>query len=550
MIEGEALPALGHKWIVDETTDQDGWRAWTTGTMVHEARTCERCRFEERRDYEEGHDHGSVSMSFAEEKPATCTTDGVREHYVCTCGGWFEDTGEGPGNEPMSQEAFVIKATGHVWKAADCTHPKTCEVCGDPEGSNLGHYRKFTGWTWKGNEEQGYTEAVAGYICIREGCGDIINKRMTPTKRVVEPTCTKGGWTEYKVQIGSVDAPDLTTRSSKKDAEFTEPTGHEYKEVENTAQEASCTEPGKKADRECSKCHEMIEGEVIPALDHDWDDGVVTTEPTADTEGVMTYTCSRCDATKTEPIDKLKPSPSGGEEVNPQPAPDGDPDQKGSDGTAVGPGASAAAAEKAITNMVSDSDPAGTVFGKLALKSPKQGKTSINLNWNAVPDANSYVIYGNKCGNGIKPVKLAEARSNTHVISAIGSQKLKKGTYYKFIIVALDKNNKVVSTSKVIHVATKGGKVGNHKKVTVKNSVIKKAKKLKKGKSLKLKAKAVPQTKKLKVKKHRTVMYESDDINIATVSKKGVVKAKNKGTCYIYAYAQNGVSRKIKIIVK
>ena len=45
-------------------------------------------------------------------------------------------------------------------------------------------------------------------------------------------------------------------------------------------------------------------------------------------------------------------------------------------------------------------------------------------------------------------------------------------------------------------------------------------------------------------------MYESSNINIATVSKKGVVKAKKKGKCYIYAYAQNGVFRKIKIIVK
>ena len=102
----------------------------------------------------------------------------------------------------------------------------------------------------------------------------------------------------------------------------------------------------------------------------------------------------------------------------------------------------------------------------------------------------------------------------------------------------------------MIHVATKGGKVGNHKKVTVKKSVIKKAKKLKAGKSLKLKAKAVPQSKKRKVKKHVAVRYESTNTNIVTVSKKGVVKAKAKGTCHVYAYAQDGVFKKIKITVK
>jgi uncharacterized protein YjdB len=72
----------------------------------------------------------------------------------------------------------------------------------------------------------------------------------------------------------------------------------------------------------------------------------------------------------------------------------------------------------------------------------------------------------------------------------------------------------------------KGGKVGNYKSVTVKSSVVKKA------------------------RKHVKIRYESTNTNIATVSKKGVVKAKAKGTCYIYAYAQNGVFKKIRIRVK
>lgn len=84
----------------------------------------------------------------------------------------------------------------------------------------------------------------------------------------------------------------------------------------------------------------------------------------------------------------------------------------------------------------------------------------------------------------------------------------------------------------------------------MKKSVLTKAKKLKKGKSLKLKAKAVPQSLKLKVKKHVEVRYESTNKKIATVSKKGVVKAKKKGSCYVYAYAQNGVCKKVKVTVK
>ena len=80
--------------------------------------------------------------------------------------------------------------------------------------------------------------------------------------------------------------------------------------------------------------------------------------------------------------------------------------------------------------------------------------------------------------------------------------------------------------------------------------IVTKAKKLKKGKKLSLKAKAVPQSKKLKVRKHVGVRYETTNKKIATLTAKGVVKAKKKGTCYVYAYAQNGVFKKIKVVVK
>ena len=53
--------------------------------------------------------------------------------------------------------------------------------------------------------------------------------------------------------------------------------------------------------------HKMIcdicKGEQIE--EHDWNNGVVTKEPTEWEEGVMTYTCTTCDHTKTEPIEKL-----------------------------------------------------------------------------------------------------------------------------------------------------------------------------------------------------------------------------------------------------
>ena len=70
------------------------------------------------------------------------------------------------------------------------------------------------------------------------------------------------------------------------------------------------------------------------------------------------------------------------------------------------------------------------------------------------------------------------------------------------------------------------------------------------GKTFKLVAKAVPQNKKLKVKKHRAIAYETSNPGVAKVSKKGVVTAKAAGACYVYAYAQDGVSQRIKVTVK
>ena len=221
----------------------------------------------------------------------------------------------------------------------------------------------------------------------------------------------------------------------------------------------------------------------------------------------------------------------------------------GTDGTAVGYGASYAVAEKAIINAPTDEGPEGTLYSALRLRSAKLTKNSVSIKWNTVTGAQKYVIYGNKCGNANKMVRLDTVIGNAITFKQIGDLKVKKGTYYKFIVLALDGNEKVVSTSKVIHVATKGGKYGNHKSVTVNKTTLNKAKNLKVGKTLKLNAKAIKAAGP-KVRTHRKLKYESSNSGVATVTGKGTVKAKGKGTCYIYAYAQNGVFKKVKVVVK
>ena len=77
--------------------------------------------------------------------------------------------------------------------------------------------------------------------------------------------------------------------------------------------------------------------------------------------------------------------------------------------------------------------------------------------------------------------------------------------------------------------------------------------KLKKGKTFQIKAKVrkLKKNRKLMPPQHvKQIRYLSTNKKIATVTKEGKIKAKKKGTCYIYVYAHNGISKKIKVIVR
>lgn len=190
-------------------------------------------------------------------------------------------------------------------------------------------------------------------------------------------------------------------------------------------------------------------------------------------------------------------------------------------------------------NLKNDKDPAGTVFGNLRANSKKVSTKAIKLTWNKVSGAKSYIIMGGKCGKSYKKLKTLSKLTYTQ-------KKLKKGTYYKFIVMAADSNNKVIDVSKVIHVTTKGGKYGNYKSVKFTNA--KSSITIKKGKSFTLKAKAVKTDK--KVKNHRKICFESSNTGVAKINSKGKITAKGKGTAKIFAYAQNGVYKVIKVKVK
>ena len=201
------------------------------------------------------------------------------------------------------------------------------------------------------------------------------------------------------------------------------------------------------------------------------------------------------------------------------------------------------AVDQMIMNADTDSgDPEGSTFGTLRLKATGKNK-SVKLNWKKVKEASDYIIYGSKCGTKMQKLRIVKGASKT----TWTQKKLKKGTYYKYIVAAykeVDGKRMVIATSKSAHSATTGGKVGNPSKVKVKSSKLT----IKKGRKKTIKASYVASKRvKVHIAKFR---YESSNPKVATVTKKGVVKAKSKGKTNIYVYAQNGYYKIVKVTVK
>ena len=69
---------------------------------------------------------------------------------------------------------------------------------------------------------------------------------------------------------------------------------------------ASCTSSGYSGDTYCTDCGALVSsGYTISAYGHSYDDGVITTEPTTETEGTAIYTCKRCKHQETRSLGKL-----------------------------------------------------------------------------------------------------------------------------------------------------------------------------------------------------------------------------------------------------
>ena len=521
------------------------------------------------------------SILVSKKQEATCTADGKEAEYECS------KCGKHTGGE-------VIKATGHNYKYLETEKKIVCSKCGDekkvdtsyvvPEGYTLvetvepkctefGYtlYQNKDGEKFYNNvksptgHQYGETtvhpatcteDEYSVRVCSVCNHKDVVTKEGTKlghsyVKNVVAPTCTEQGYTIYKCK---------NCGDTYKD-DYVKALGHT--EVIDKAVAPTCTQSGLTEGKHCSVCNEvLVKQEKIDAKGHDFSNnaqfclnGCGTANPNyvAPSQPAPNPTPST-PSTPSTPLAPATPAPS-----TPALTP-------GESTIANNYGVDSATAkliyiyltqnnissetssltEKVMTGtpVKGDGDYKGSNFGLLKAKTTKITKKSVTVKWNKVKNADGYIVYGAKCGakSKYKVLKVVSGKTTSYT-----QKKLKKGTYYKYNIVAFKNINgaKVTTAvSKKIHATTLGGKYGVAKAVKVNKTKAT----IKKGKTFKIKASEIKKDK--KIRRHRAICYESSNTAVATVNAKGKVKGVKKGKCTIYVYAQNGVYKTVNIKVK
>ena len=192
---------------------------------------------------------------------------------------------------------------GEITKAATCTEKgvKTytcinCETTKTEDISATGHqHRELRNARNATCTETGYTGDTYCEDCeTKLSSGEAIAKKAHTWN---EGEITKvANCTEKGVRTYTCTGCEITK------TEDIPATGHQHTELRNV-KTATCTQEGYTGDTYCKDCETKISlGEAIAKRTHIWDEGVITKAATCIEEGVKTYTCTICEATKTEDI--------------------------------------------------------------------------------------------------------------------------------------------------------------------------------------------------------------------------------------------------------
>ena len=255
---------------------------------------------------EEEHVHVMTYISATE---ATCTQEGIVEHWNCAeCGKNYSDE---EGTEELS--SITIAALGHdfgpyeVETAPTCTEEgvesSVCSRCSEKQTRTVAALGHEWGEGVVTTEPTCSRKGVRTYSCSRceEAKTEAISALAhTPGEAVreneVAATCTADGSVDIVVSC-TVCGEEIS-----RETETIKALGHSWNSGIVTSY-PNCTQAGQRK-YTCTRCGDT-KTETIGALGHSWNSGVVTEEPTCTEDGLRTYTCTRCSDTKTETIGAL-----------------------------------------------------------------------------------------------------------------------------------------------------------------------------------------------------------------------------------------------------
>ena len=279
---------------------------WDQGEIITEATcteegekkfTCSICGDEKTEKVSAtGHQHTEIRNK----KEATCKETGYSGDT------WCKDCGK-----KILSGQTIAKTENHSWDAgkvttkATCTEEGektfTCSICGDKKTEKVsatGHqHTEIRNKKEATCKEEGYSGDTWCKDCGKKILsGQAIAKTEDHSwnqgEITKEPTCKEKGEKTFTCSIcGNTKTEKVST------------TDHQHMEIRNQ-KNPTCKEAGYSGDTYCADCGVKISsGQTIAKTkNHNWDGGVITTEPTCTERGEKTFTCTICGNTDTKKV--------------------------------------------------------------------------------------------------------------------------------------------------------------------------------------------------------------------------------------------------------
>ena len=500
-------------------------------------------------------------LTKVEAKAATCTENGNKAYYKCSCGELFADK---DAQKEITLAEVEIEAKGHEYETEYTKdakyHWKKCKNC-DAVTEKQEHTS-----SGEATEETAEICTECGYV-MNPALEHIHTRHLTKVEAKAA-TCTENGnKAYYKCSCGELFADkdaqkeitlaevEIEAKGHEYETEYTKDAKYHWKKCKNCdavteKQEHTSSEAATEENAEiCTVCgyiiHEKLQKESNDSS-MQWQTlnktKLVTEKAFADYKAGKESNKSDianvvAQALKENSLTNVAYEIISYEKTEPTSATEGK--ISGIVSLAIGGCSTQIPFDYVITKVAEPQKPT-QITGKGAQTTDGQ----IKISWIKADGADGYRIYASVCDGESNYKLIKDTKDLTGAIKNLNNKKS-----YKFYVVAyknVDGKKVRICKSMIYHVVLSDSKYTNVKAI----KVAKTSYTLNVGDKQKLNAKSVKQEKNKKLLTHaQEFRYSSSDTTVATVSKTGEITAKQSGSCIIYVVANNGVMKKIKVNV-